>query len=217
MRNVIIRIEVLSGRNLQSNRKSGVADPYCQLRIGKLKQVTKVIPKTLSPFWNQEFIFRITPALLDGNLIISVWDKDLFISNFLGFLEFSVSNLLHSSNNNPEWHPLLGRSPKEVVFGDICVRISIEGDMDSSFRLITESISRLSLSRNASLISSENPSDLVFFNHTVNVAEPEEAQPSPGPESELSDNLTQSTISNYNNIVPLDHDLAGLLLIDGFN
>src|SRR6476661_3173327 len=93
MKETLLKVRVVSCRNLQSNSKRGLADPYCQFRIGKHKQVSKVIPRTLAPLWNQDFIFNITPALLDANLLISVWDKDLFTSNFMGFVEFPISDL----------------------------------------------------------------------------------------------------------------------------
>lgn len=224
MKETLLKIKVLSCRNLQTTSKNGLADPYCQFRIGKLKQVTKVIQKTLTPCWNQEFVFHITTALLDAELFISVWDKDLFTSHFMGFTQLAISDLLSlqrydSPSNQPEWYPLLSRSPKEVTYGDICLQIGIDGELDGTYKAISESFSRLNLSRNASLISSDDPSDMVFFNHIANVTNPEDSESSPMVESvmktsELINPSLNSSETADNNVVPLDHDLAGLLLID---
>jgi Ca2+-dependent lipid-binding protein len=97
-----------------------------QMRLGKQKHTTKVIPKTLSPSWHVEFVFQITPNLLESNLLLTVWDKDLFKSQFMGVVEFPLAELIQTDfeniDNHPEWYPLNARNPKEIVSGDICLQ-----------------------------------------------------------------------------------------------
>lgn len=74
MKSTSLKIKIISCRNLAAKDKNGFSDPYCQIRLGKrLKQSTKVIPKTLSPAWHAEFIFPVASTLIESSLMVTVW------------------------------------------------------------------------------------------------------------------------------------------------
>ena len=94
---------------------------------------------------------------------------------------------------------------------------------------ITTSLSESSFRehRHASLITTDDPSDLIFFNHITEVADPDEADHQTGATNDLaslnlslgSDELTvKPTISVESpapaSLLSLDEDLAGLMLIE---
>ena len=52
---LVLKVEVLRGRNLAAKDKSGTSDPFLVLTLGDAKEATSVISKTLNPEWNQTF------------------------------------------------------------------------------------------------------------------------------------------------------------------
>ncbi len=86
--------------------------------------------------------------------------------------------------------------------------------MEPNLKAISNSISLLHTSTNASLITSDDPNDLIFFNHTVNLPNPDEQDM----EQSLPDTSDQSTSSaptaTSDGTIHLDKELAGLMLID---
>nr|CDS15699.1 extended synaptotagmin 2 [Echinococcus granulosus] len=74
-----IRVEVISASDLVSADVNLVgqssSDPYCVVRVGAEKFVTKVISRTLSPTWNECFE-AIVDQRMGQSVIIEVWDKD---------------------------------------------------------------------------------------------------------------------------------------------
>ena len=68
-----LKVKILACRNLNSKDRNGYCDPYCQVRLGRQKQNTKVIPKNLSPAWHAELIFSVASNLIESALMITVW------------------------------------------------------------------------------------------------------------------------------------------------
>ena len=73
MKVISLKIKILACRNLAAMDRNGLSDPYCQVRLGRQKQTTKVIPKTLSPAWHAEFVFPVVSTLIESALLITVW------------------------------------------------------------------------------------------------------------------------------------------------
>jgi Ca2+-dependent lipid-binding protein len=69
-----------------SNTSTDIPDPYSQHR-------TPVIYKNLSPVWNFECTFIVTPVLIDSDIEFLVWDKDLIGKDFLGQLVLPLSEV----------------------------------------------------------------------------------------------------------------------------
>ncbi|VDK35374.1 unnamed protein product [Taenia asiatica] len=74
-----IRVEVISASDLVSADVNPIgkssSDPYCVVRVGAEKFVTKVINKTLNPTWNECFE-AVVDQKMGQSVIIEVWDKD---------------------------------------------------------------------------------------------------------------------------------------------
>ncbi|THW57300.1 hypothetical protein D6D25_03034 [Aureobasidium pullulans] len=67
--NLVLRVQVLEGRNLAPKDKNGTSDPYLVITLGDAREATSVIDKTLNPKWNQTFdlpISGISSLLLEG-------------------------------------------------------------------------------------------------------------------------------------------------------
>ncbi|OBW67890.1 MAG: Long-chain fatty alcohol dehydrogenase [Aureobasidium pullulans] len=67
--NLVLRVQVLEGRNLAPKDKNGTSDPYLVITLGDAREATSVIDKTLNPKWHQTFdlpISGISSLLLEG-------------------------------------------------------------------------------------------------------------------------------------------------------
>ena len=56
----MLRVKVLQAKGLRAGDKGGTSDPYCIVTCGKVKakggkKKTKVVKKTLTPTWDEEF------------------------------------------------------------------------------------------------------------------------------------------------------------------
>jgi Ca2+-dependent lipid-binding protein len=86
-----VTLSVIEARNLAAMDRGGTSDPYVKIssNFGKQAFKTKVIPKTLSPIWNQEYTFLECPPT--GSLMLKVWDKDWWMrDDFLGEIEVKL-------------------------------------------------------------------------------------------------------------------------------
>ncbi|XP_041652052.1 synaptotagmin VIII [Cheilinus undulatus] len=120
-----LTVVILEAKNLKSMDISGTSDPYVkvQLTLDKRKwkkRKTTVKKKTLSPYFNESFIFDVTfDQIQRVNLVISVWDHDDLTRNdtmgkiFLG-CDATGNQLRHWADmlSNPrrpvaQWHNLL--------------------------------------------------------------------------------------------------------------
>ncbi|KAJ3323599.1 hypothetical protein HDV06_001623 [Boothiomyces sp. JEL0866] len=173
-----LKIRVISARDLLPKDRNGLSDPYVYLKLERKRFKTKVIPKTLNPTWDQEFIFEINSNGLEGKLVLMLWDKDFLKSDFLGYLEFTIGEILSlfvqgTLEGEPNWYPLHSRTPKEIVSGDIKLQFSILEGLAPTFKQILTSMNK---SSNAELIATDDPADDLYFNHTFNVPNPDEVE-----------------------------------------
>jgi phosphatidylserine decarboxylase len=148
------------------------------VRLGPQKFQTKIQYKTLHPQFNQEFILEFSTNVQD-HLVLTVWDKDLLRREFMGCMEISLVDLISSlkewedPSNHPEWFPLCSRHAKDVVTGDICVQFGLVGNIEPTLRHIVTSVHHV---HHASLISTEDPAEDLYFNHSFEQDE-EDAEP----------------------------------------
>eukprot|EP01086_Lenisia_limosa_P002276 TRINITY_DN1501_c0_g2_i4.p1 TRINITY_DN1501_c0_g2~~TRINITY_DN1501_c0_g2_i4.p1 ORF type:complete len:345 (+),score=57.91 TRINITY_DN1501_c0_g2_i4:119-1036(+) len=124
-----ITVEVLQGRNLAAKDRNGLSDPYVVLKVDSrftiLKQ-TKIIKKTLEPVWTEKFVFEV--PTLNGRLSVSCWDWDrLTKDDHMG--SFSVDlRPFKEGGVFDDWYKLNPLDPREVVSGDIRLRITYNRD-----------------------------------------------------------------------------------------
>jgi phosphatidylserine decarboxylase len=181
MKTTTFKLRILSCRNLTPKDQNGLADPFVIIRLGSQKLQTKVQPKTLHPQFDQEFILEFSSNVQD-HLVLTVWDKDLLRREFMGYMEVSLVDLIATLKewedplNHPEWFPLCSRHAKDVVTGDICVQFGLVGYIEPTLRHIATSVHQV---HHASLISTEDPAEDLYFNHSFE------------PDEEESDTITE--------------------------
>lgn len=92
MNGSVLTVEVLEAKDLIPMDSNGLSDPYVILKCEKQQEMTKVIPETLSPVWNEEFTFKIESG--DSELQIIVMDKDIGLKDdFEGEVKIKLSTL----------------------------------------------------------------------------------------------------------------------------
>ncbi|CAG9862580.1 unnamed protein product [Phyllotreta striolata] len=94
-----LRLKVVRAKNLMKKDIFGASDPYVRIDLNLISNdetidsvLTKTKKRTLSPDWNEEFIFRVKPA--EHKLVIQVFDENrLTRDDFLGMVELPLLNL----------------------------------------------------------------------------------------------------------------------------
>ena len=107
---LVLRVQVLKGRNLAAKDKRGTSDPFLVVTLGNVKEATSVVSKTLNPEWNQTFEMPVTEA--DSALLEAVcWDKDRFKKDYMGEFDVLLEELFQGGSTSPEpkWFMLEGR------------------------------------------------------------------------------------------------------------
>lgn len=73
----VVRVRMIGATGLLAADRGGTSDPYVKVRVGGgggVLQTTKVVPKTLSPVWDQTFDFRVQRAPF--TLHLALFDHD---------------------------------------------------------------------------------------------------------------------------------------------
>lgn len=103
----------MGARDLPAMDLNGLSDPYVKVQLGKQKFRTKVVKKTLNPYWGEEFSLRVED--LNEELLISVLDEDKYFNDdFVGCVKLPVSQVFDARNKSLEtaWYPLQPKSKK---------------------------------------------------------------------------------------------------------
>jgi len=92
--------------------KAGTSDPYAVIKSNFNKQQfkSKVIKKTLSPEWNQQFEFYTSKPT--GHIMIKIWDKDRLSDDFLGEVAIPVKKA-ETGEVVDEWYRLENEPKKK--------------------------------------------------------------------------------------------------------
>eukprot|EP01135_Chromosphaera_perkinsii_P011092 Nk52_evm1s2340 gene=Nk52_evmTU1s2340 len=130
----LLRVKVLSARNLTGKSRGGLSDPYVVLKLGTRKAKTSVIEKCLNPTWNEEFVFYVHRQATES-LKISVWDYDFGKKDdFLGMIKIPVQHvpvrkIIQETGKgvndecDEKFYKLEKRTVRSNVTGEVCVDI----------------------------------------------------------------------------------------------
>ena len=108
---------IYQARNLPSINNNALIDPYIKARFGGTKLKTKVLRNTQNPVYFQTLEFKkLIPQdmRLAPNLLLQVWDAEVFTGFPVGFLRIKLSDIKVSTNTaynpdqEPQWMPLVG-------------------------------------------------------------------------------------------------------------
>ncbi|RLN11459.1 C2 and GRAM domain-containing protein [Panicum miliaceum] len=121
-------VRVIEARGLPATDADGPRDPYARAQLGKQRAKTKVLRKTLSPAWDEEFAFRVGD--LRDQLLVSVLHEDRYFSDdVLGQVKVPLTAVLDADNRTlgTQWYQLQPKSKKAKLkdCGEICLTISL--------------------------------------------------------------------------------------------
>jgi len=93
----LLRVKVVSAKNLPRMDYIGSSDPYVKLILGsRVQQIaqTKHIDNTLNPLWEEQFLFEVTNAT--SSLRVEVYDYDLVgEDDIIGYFDVALKYLAH--------------------------------------------------------------------------------------------------------------------------
>jgi len=98
---LVLRVNVIKGRNLAAKDRCGTSDPYLVLTLGDAKQSTPSISKTLNPEWNQTLdlpIVGVQSLLLEA----VCWDKDRFGKDYMGEFDVALEDIFANGQISQE-------------------------------------------------------------------------------------------------------------------
>ncbi|KAF1957768.1 hypothetical protein CC80DRAFT_491135 [Byssothecium circinans] len=126
---LVLRANVIKGRNLAAKDRSGTSDPYLVLTLGDARQATPTINKTLNPEWNTTLELPITG---EQTLLLEAccWDKDRFGKDYMGEFDVILEDIFQNPRtaDEPKWFTLESRrggKKKSVVSGEIQIHFSL--------------------------------------------------------------------------------------------
>ncbi|MGH0155427.1 UNVERIFIED_CONTAM: hypothetical protein FKN15_044273, partial [Acipenser sinensis] len=100
----IVSLSLIEGRDLKPMDNNGLSDPYVKFRLGHQKYKSKVVSKTLSPQWREQFDFHLYEER-GGVIDITVWDKDAAKrDDFMGRCQIDLSALSKEHTHKLELH-----------------------------------------------------------------------------------------------------------------
>ncbi|ESQ30064.1 hypothetical protein EUTSA_v10011273mg [Eutrema salsugineum] len=100
-----VLVEVIEASDVKPSDLNGLADPYVKGKLGAYRFKTKIMRKSLSPTWQEEFKIPIFTWDSPRILSIEVKDKDRFVDDTLGECSVNIGEL-RGGQRNDMWLPL---------------------------------------------------------------------------------------------------------------
>ncbi|CAH8359575.1 unnamed protein product [Eruca vesicaria subsp. sativa] len=98
-------VEVVEASDVKPSDLNGLSDPYVKGQLGAYRFKTKILKKTLSPKWQEEFKIPILTWDSPNILNIEVQDKDRFSDDSLGDCQVNIAEF-RGGERNDMWLPL---------------------------------------------------------------------------------------------------------------
>eukprot|EP00127_Corallochytrium_limacisporum_P005528 Clim_evm45s207 gene=Clim_evmTU45s207 len=144
----------------------GLSDPYCRLWVNKADQLkmSTVKKKTLTPKYNESFVFRVNPA--STTIHVHVYDKNrLTRDDFLGAVEVQLKNF--PVEGNESWGPATNRvicmnlkakiGKPQRVQGTIEFKLWYLGRTQATIDPLAKNLNNMQVSEAGSLTSLNGP------------------------------------------------------------
>ncbi|KAK2745327.1 hypothetical protein FQN55_006232 [Onygenales sp. PD_40] len=125
---LVLKVTVISGRNLAPKDRNGFSDPYLVVSLGEARQSTPSISKTLNPEWKVSFDLPILGVPL---LECICWDKDRFGKDYMGEFDIPLEDIFSAGQvqPQPQWYTLHSRrkagKKKNDVSGEIQLQFAL--------------------------------------------------------------------------------------------
>lgn len=123
-----IFVRIIEARGLKAADFFGTSDPFVEVRLKGHSEFykTKVIKKTVCPFWNEEFILNPT-NLGSEYLHLKIYDYDTnTLNDLLGEVEVPIMNLIN--NPNEQWLQVMKRSGFSNHHGKGEIKVQVRMD-----------------------------------------------------------------------------------------
>ncbi|KAJ3281116.1 hypothetical protein HK104_000210 [Borealophlyctis nickersoniae] len=126
---VLISFTVEEARGLLAKDKGGSSNPYCAVNACGKTFASDVITRNLNPIWQLRMSLTLSPS--SDPIVITVWNRTSDAQKkgplsksddaFLGMITIPASAILSGTSAGPldVWYPLLKRSPRSNVAGDV--------------------------------------------------------------------------------------------------
>ena len=106
---------------------------------------------------------RLAKFVFTAPIIFTVWDKDRIGKEFLGRIVIPLAECPHLAgatlfddpNNKEIWNPLNTRTARDIITGDICIKLGFVGDLDPDIQHMLEDLD-----------DSETAPGITFFIHS---------------------------------------------------
>ncbi|KAI0337278.1 hypothetical protein BDW22DRAFT_969139 [Trametopsis cervina] len=100
---VILKVQVLSCKDLLAKDKGGVSDPFVVVSVLRDRFQTTVQKKTINPVWQPKdatFEFSLYHSLADklGVIELVIWDKDMLKKDYLGEVSIPLDDWFKDDN-----------------------------------------------------------------------------------------------------------------------
>ncbi|KAG9250201.1 putative phosphatidylserine decarboxylase [Emericellopsis atlantica] len=126
---LVLKVDILKGRNLAAKDRNGSSDPYLVLTLGDRRAVTHTVPKSLNPEWN---VVEELPLTSINSLLLDVvcWDKDRFGKDYMGEFDLALEDIFHNGHTakDAKWYPLKSKRPGKktgLVSGEILLQFTL--------------------------------------------------------------------------------------------
>ncbi|PHH50234.1 Phosphatidylserine decarboxylase proenzyme 2 [Ceratocystis fimbriata CBS 114723] len=127
---LVLKVEVLKGRNLAAKDRNGTSDPYLVLSLGEARITTHSVSKTLNPEWN---VSGAMPVNSLHSLVLDVicWDKDRFGRDYMGEFDITLEEIFSNNQHEqmPKWYSLHSRKSGRK-------QSNVSGEVQLQFTLI---------------------------------------------------------------------------------